>query len=95
MLDTRRGIGCQDPRTGIHLRGNSWRETKVDDPKEQATVTTVCSEGPFDADDVVRAVKGPPEHCQEGRESSLRVERRRKFWKLYLPVIRGLLHAGR
>ena len=34
--------------------------TKVHDPKEQATVTTGCSEGPFDADDVVRAVEGLP-----------------------------------
>ena len=50
------------PVTLANVARHKTRNRKVDDPKEQATVTTGCSEGPFDADDVVRAVTGLPNH---------------------------------
>ena len=62
--------------------------TKVDDPKEQATVTTGCSERPFDADDVFRAVKslsnykeGPNIVRNEGEQ--LASGATAEVWKLY------------
>ena len=37
LLNTRRGIGCQDPRTWIYLRGDSWRESSDQERRPERT----------------------------------------------------------
>ena len=76
----------------FEFRAGESLETKVDSPKEQVIVRTGFSEGPFDADDVVRAVKGLPNYkagpnIVRNHLEQLGSGATAEVWKFCLPVI--------
>ena len=90
MLDARRRIGCQNQRTGVHLRRGCRRKPRDLGGRPQGPVSR--GDRNSSAADVVRAVKGLPNYkagpnIVKNEGERLASGATAEVWKFYLPAI--------